>query len=86
MTDEPSKIAKAIEIAKKTNKIVWQNIIFALGVKVIVLILSAGGVASYVGSSICRCWSCFNSSIKCNESYEINKKLCKIKCAFSKKL
>ena len=46
MTDEPSKIAKAIEIASKTNKIVWQNIIFALGVKIIVLILGAGGVAT----------------------------------------
>ena len=46
MTDEPSKIAKAIEIARKTNKIVWQNILFALGVKIIVLILGAGGVAT----------------------------------------
>ena len=46
MTDEPSKIAKAIEISRKTNKIVWQNIVFALGVKAIVLILSAGGVAT----------------------------------------
>ena len=46
MTDEPSKIAKSIEIARKTNKIVWQNIVFALGVKAIVLILSAGGVAT----------------------------------------
>lgn len=46
MTDEPSNIVKAIGIAKKTNKIVWQNIVFALGVKVIVLILGAGGVAT----------------------------------------
>ena len=46
MTDEPIKISKAIEISRKTNKIVWQNIIFALGVKSIVLILSAGGVAT----------------------------------------
>ena len=46
MTDEPSNIVKAIEISKKTNKIVWQNIIFALGVKVIVLVLGAGGVAT----------------------------------------
>ena len=46
MTDEPSKIAKSVEIARKTNKIVKQNIIFALGVKAIVLILSAGGVAT----------------------------------------
>lgn len=46
MTDEPSKISKAIEIAIKTNKIVWQNIIFALGIKIIVLILGAGGIAT----------------------------------------
>ncbi|HID1129696.1 TPA: heavy metal translocating P-type ATPase [Clostridioides difficile] len=46
MTDEPNKISKAIEIANKTNKIVWQNIIFALGVKIIVMILGAGGVAT----------------------------------------
>ncbi|RDY22578.1 cadmium-translocating P-type ATPase [Romboutsia maritimum] len=46
MTDEPSKIAKSIEIATKTNKIVMQNIILALGVKIIVLILGAGGVAN----------------------------------------
>ena len=79
MTDEPSKIAKSIEIARKTNKIVWQNIVFALSVKLVVLLLSAGGVATMSGSNICRCRSCFNSSIKCNESYEINKKLRKIK-------
>ena len=46
MTDEPSKISNAIEIANKTNKIVWQNIAFALGVKIIVMILGAGGVAT----------------------------------------
>ena len=46
MTDEPSKIAKSIEIARKTNKIVWQNIVFALSVKLVVLLLSAGGVAT----------------------------------------
>ncbi|MDK2587023.1 heavy metal translocating P-type ATPase [Romboutsia sedimentorum] len=46
MTDEPIKIAKAIQIASKTNKIVWQNIVFALGVKIIVLILGAGGIAT----------------------------------------
>ena len=46
MNDEPSKISTAIEIANKTNKIVWQNIAFALGVKVIVMVLGAGGVAT----------------------------------------
>ena len=46
MTDEPNNIYKAIEISKKTNKIVWQNIIFALGIKIIVMILGAGGIAT----------------------------------------
>ncbi len=46
MTDEPSKIATAIRIAKKTQCIVWENIIFALGVKCFVLVLGALGIAS----------------------------------------
>ena len=46
MNDEPSQIAKAIAISKKTSRIVWQNIIFALAVKVIVLAATAGGVSN----------------------------------------
>lgn len=46
MTDEPSKIARAMEISRKTLMIVKENIIFAIGVKVIVLILAAVGIAS----------------------------------------
>lgn len=46
MTDEPSKIAAAIKIAQRTRSIVWQNIIFALGVKGLVLLLGAGGMAT----------------------------------------
>jgi Cd2+/Zn2+-exporting ATPase len=46
MNDEPSKVASAIKIAKRTRSIVYQNIIFALGVKAIFLILGAFGVAS----------------------------------------
>jgi Cd2+/Zn2+-exporting ATPase len=46
MTDEPSKIAKAIEIAKNTIKIAYQNVIFAISVKVIILVLSTLGLAS----------------------------------------
>ncbi|NLI88907.1 MAG: cadmium-translocating P-type ATPase, partial [Epulopiscium sp.] len=46
MTDEPSKIVTSMNIAKRTQKIVWQNIIFALGVKLIVLILGAFGLAT----------------------------------------
>lgn len=44
--DQPSKIVSAIRIGKITRNIVWQNIILAMSVKVIVLILGAGGVAS----------------------------------------
>lgn len=44
--DQPSKIVSAIKIGKITRNIVWQNIILAMAVKVIVLILGAGGVAN----------------------------------------
>lgn len=46
MTDQPSKVAEAIRIAKRTRRIVWQNISFALGVKAIFLILGAFGIAT----------------------------------------
>lgn len=46
MTDEPSKLVDSIKIARKTRNIVWQNIGFAMGVKILVLILGAGGLAS----------------------------------------
>lgn len=46
MTDAPSKVPEAIEIAKKTNQIVWQNIIFALAVKGLFIILGGFGVAN----------------------------------------
>lgn len=46
MTDEPSKLLDAIDIAKFTKRIVWQNIAFALGVKGIFLLLGALGIAS----------------------------------------
>ena len=45
-TDQPSKIATAIKIGKATKKIVYQNIGLAFGVKIIVLILGAGGLAN----------------------------------------
>ena len=46
MTDEPSKIAAAMKISRKTLGIVKQNIVFALGVKILVLILAAVGIAN----------------------------------------
>ena len=45
MTDEPKKIATAIDIARKTMRIAWQNIVFAIGIKGIVLVLGAIGWA-----------------------------------------
>ena len=46
MTDEPSKLADAMEISKKTMKIVKENIIFAITVKIVVLLLSSLGLAT----------------------------------------
>jgi Cd2+/Zn2+-exporting ATPase len=45
-TDQPSKIAIAIEVSRATNRIVWQNIGLAFVVKIIVLVLGAGGLAT----------------------------------------
>ena len=45
-TDQPSKIVTGIKIGKSTQRIIWQNIALAFGVKVIVLILGAGGLAT----------------------------------------
>jgi Cd2+/Zn2+-exporting ATPase len=46
MTDEPSKIVNAIRIARKTRNIVWQNIVFALSVKGLILVMGALGMAT----------------------------------------
>ena len=46
MTDEPSKISKVISLSKKTMRIVKENIVFAIGVKIAVLILSALGIST----------------------------------------
>ena len=45
-TDQPSKLVLAIKISHSTRKIVWQNIILALGIKVLVMVLGAGGLAT----------------------------------------
>lgn len=46
MTDEPMKLVEAIKIARFTKRIVWQNIIFSLGVQIIFLVLGTMGIAS----------------------------------------
>lgn len=46
MDDKPSNISRAIRVARKTMTIVWQNIIFALGIKMLILVLAALGIAN----------------------------------------
>ena len=46
MDDKPSKIAQAMRVARKTMRIVWENIVFALGVKLLILVLAAFGIAN----------------------------------------
>lgn len=46
MDDKPSNISRAIRVARKTMTIVWQNIIFALGIKLLILMLAALGIAN----------------------------------------
>ena len=46
MTDEPAKVAEGIALARRTRRIVWQNVIFALGVKAVVMLLGALGFAT----------------------------------------
>jgi Cd2+/Zn2+-exporting ATPase len=50
MTDAPSKLAQAIEVASKTRRIVWQNILMALGIKGIFVVLGVIGVATIWGA------------------------------------
>jgi Cd2+/Zn2+-exporting ATPase len=46
MTDAPSKVAESIQVARKTHRIVWQNIIFAMSVKGLFIALGAVGIVT----------------------------------------
>lgn len=46
MTDSPAKVAIAIDVAKRTRNIVWQNIFFAMGVKFFFIVLGVFGIAT----------------------------------------
>ena len=46
MDDKPSNISRAIHVARKTMRIVWQNIVFAFAVKLLILVLAALGIAN----------------------------------------
>ncbi len=77
MTDEPSKIVEAIHLAKKTMRIVKENIVFAILIKVLVLVLSALGLSTMweavfadVGVSIIAIINALRAlRIKCFKSY-----------------
>ena len=45
-TDQPSKVATAIKVGRCTRRIIWQNVLLAFGVKLLVLILGASGIAT----------------------------------------
>lgn len=45
-TDQPSKIVMAIQVGKQTHRVIWQNVTLAFSVKMIVLLLGAGGLAT----------------------------------------
>ncbi len=53
-TTSPSNISRAIGLARRTMRIVWQNIVFALGVKLVVLVLAALGHREHVASGVRR--------------------------------
>lgn len=46
MTDSPSKVIDAIDVSRKTRSIVWQNIFFALGIKLFFIVLGVFGIAT----------------------------------------
>jgi Cd2+/Zn2+-exporting ATPase len=46
MTDEPSKLVEAVKTARFTRRIVWQNIVFTVGVQVVFIVLGTMGIAS----------------------------------------
>ena len=69
MDDDPMQISKAIKISRKCLRIVYQNIVFAIGIKVICLVLGAVGIASMwlaifadVGVMILACSECHSGS------------------------
>ena len=45
-TDQPGKVATALRIGRRTRQIIWQNITFALGIKIIILLLGVLGFAN----------------------------------------
>lgn len=74
MTDEPAKIIKGIKISQYTHKIVMQNIYFALGIKLIVLLLGALGMANMWGAVFADVGVALLAVLNVSRIFYINKK------------
>ena len=70
MTDEPSKLVDAIEVAKATKQIVMQNIVIALGIKSVFLILGALGIAGMWEAVFGDVGVTYNCCFERNENFE----------------
>ena len=73
MNDEPSKIVDGIKIARKTVTIVKQNIIFAIGIKILVLVLVAFGQASMWAAVFGDVGVSVFGHFKCNSGIRVSK-------------
>ena len=78
MDDDPMKISKAIKISRKCLGIVYQNIVFAIGIKLICLVFGRSRYCQYVVGHLCRCrcddYRCpqRNSSAVCQKTVRQN--------------
>ena len=64
-TDQPSKVATAIKVGRCTRRIIWQNVLLAFGVKLLVLILGASGIATLWEAVFCGCWCYIDCNNEC---------------------
>lgn len=73
MTDEPSKITQAIRIARRTRIILWENVVFSLGVKAVVLFLGAVGIATMWAAVFADVGVAFLAILNAMRAMKVNK-------------
>lgn len=78
MTDEPSKLGKAIFIARRTRSIVWQNIVMSLGIKFFNSRSRFIWSSYYVGRCFCRCRGCSVSGTQFYQGFNFKKSNLKV--------
>ena len=64
-TDQPSKVATAIKVGRCTRRIIWQNVLLAFGVKLLVLDFRGKRYSYFVGSCLCGCWCYIDCNYEC---------------------